>query len=56
VASDYFAVENVKSVNNGVYGLNVLASKKGRFSHVIASDSGDAGVYIGELLKSVTLS
>jgi uncharacterized RDD family membrane protein YckC len=51
VASDYFAVVNVKSVNNRVYGLNVLASEKGRFSHVIASGSGDSGVYIGEVTE-----
>jgi len=51
VNSDYFEVFNVRAVDNRVYGVNFLASEKGRVSYVIASGSGDSGIYVGEVTE-----
>jgi len=51
VNSDYFEVINVRALNNRVYGVNFLASEKGRVAHVIASGSGDSGIYVGEVTE-----
>lgn len=51
VSSDYFTVFNVTALNNRVYGVNFLASEKGLVSHVIASGSGDSGIYVGEVTR-----
>jgi len=52
VSSDYFEVVRVKAINNRVYGVNFLASEKGVVSRVIASGSGDSGIYVGEVKEN----
>lgn len=49
IYSDYFEITHANIVNNKVYGINFMASEKGRISHVVATGSGDSGIYVGEV-------